>query len=51
MQKPSQELMEAIKGLLRYSFKDIEWNYDLLTEAEKAIISRVQFNELKGFCS
>jgi hypothetical protein len=37
----------TVKNLLNYSFKDIDWDYSKLTIAEKALVTKEEFAELK----
>jgi len=41
---------EIIKNLLKYSFEQINWNFDHLTDREKSIIGTEEnLNKLKDF--
>ena len=41
---------EIIKNLLKYSFEQINWNFNQLTEREKSIIGTEEnLNKLKDF--
>lgn len=40
---------DAIRGLLNYSWKDINFEYDSLTSEEKKVISPEQFERLKAW--
>jgi hypothetical protein len=37
----------TVKNLLNYSFKDIDWDYSKLTDAEKALVTKEEFTELE----
>jgi len=40
------ELKPIIKKFLRYSFNDIDYNYDSLTEHEQSFATREEFEKL-----
>ena len=40
------ELLEVLRRLLQYSWRPINYQYHHLTESEKRIINRSQFNRL-----
>jgi hypothetical protein len=37
----------ALAKLLNYSFSEIGWEYDKLTDVEKSLVSREEFEEIK----
>ncbi len=40
-------LDEVVRGFLRYSFEDINFDYEQLTPREKAICSATEFEQLR----
>ncbi len=40
--------LTTVKKLLNYSFKDINWEYSKLTDAERALVTEKEFLELKS---
>jgi hypothetical protein len=40
---------EIIRKFLAYSFDEIEWNYEDLTDAEQALCSQEEYNELASW--
>ena len=38
---------ESLAKLLNYSFNPIQWNYDSLTETEKSLVTKEEFEEIK----
>ena len=45
-ESPAKDTLEVAKAFLRYSFKDIEFNYKFLTESEQALCSPQEFKAL-----
>lgn len=49
-EKTFYQLIKILSAIADYSFQDVEWNFDDLTEDEKKIIgSQKTMNELKYF--
>jgi hypothetical protein len=45
-------MKEIMIGLLNYSFSDIEWKWENLTDEEKSVIgSKEKFSELRNYCN
>jgi hypothetical protein len=44
----TDEMFESLCRLLKYSFQEIDWNYDNLTRTEKLCVTRKQFEEIKA---
>lgn len=46
MDKLDQETLEAVRQLLRYSWTDIDFKWEELTDVEKKLVTPMQFEKL-----